>query len=343
VVFLAPRPPAGILLAIAKECLPASRVRSLSTKVFGVTLLILICATLTVVILLHGVLPVLDVKGNYSRITTTGVAPALQLFTALTLIAHWRITRLQTVLQLWLAVGLFALLCDNAITMLGEQRLSVGWYVGRLNGLISAAVMLFVYLAEMNRALFVSVNQTKELAVSYSQLETKVDQARVDQLTGLPGRALFFEQAETLIDKNALRRLATAVLFVDLDGFKHVNDKYGHGQGDLVLAQTATILRSSLRDGDIAGRFGGDEFVVCVSTPSDILEETAKRVAERIVSKVSEIGMGVGCSVGIALTKSDEPDLQQTIQRADDAMYRAKRRGKNRYVVHSRARLVTVA
>jgi hypothetical protein len=114
VVFLAPRPPAGILLAIAKECLPASRVRSLSTKVFGVTLLILICATLTVVILLHGVLPVLDVKGNYSRITTTGVAPALQLFTALTLIAHWRITRLQTVLQLWLAVGLFVVRqCDN--------------------------------------------------------------------------------------------------------------------------------------------------------------------------------------------------------------------------------------
>ena len=60
-----------------------------------------------------------------------------------------------------------------------------------------------------------------------------------------------------------------------LDGFKRINDQFGHGQGGILLTQT--ILRSSLRDGDIAGRLGGDEFVVCISTPADILEQTAKR------------------------------------------------------------------
>ena len=137
--------------------------------------------------------------------------------------------------------------------------------------------------------------------------------------------------------------MTTAVLFVDLDGFKRINDQYGHSQGDLVLAQTASILRSSLRDGDIAGRLGGDEFVVCIAAPSDILEKTAKRVAERIVGKVSEIGNGIGCSIGIALSKPGAPDLNSVIQQADEAMYLAKKRGKNRFVVHGRPGLVAVA
>jgi diguanylate cyclase (GGDEF)-like protein len=235
------------------------------------------------------------------------------------------------------------LLCDNAITMLGEQRLSVGWYIGRVNGLASAAVILFVYLAEINQAYFKSVNDAKELAVSYSQLETKVDQARIDQLTGLPGRAMFLEQGDALVNRGAGNQLTTAVLFVDLDGFKRINDQFGHGQGDLVLTQTAAILRSSLRDGDIAGRLGGDEFVVCISTPSDILEQTAKRVAERIVARVSEIGNGIGCSIGIALGKTGNPDLNSAIRNADEAMYLAKKRGKNRFVVHGRPGLVAVA
>ena len=137
--------------------------------------------------------------------------------------------------------------------------------------------------------------------------------------------------------------MTTAVLFVDLDGFKRINDQYGHSQGDLVLAQTASILRSSLRDGDIAGRLGGNEFVVCIAAPSDILEKTAKRVAERIVGKVSEIGNGIGCSIGIALSKPGAPDLNSVIQQADEAMYLAKKRGKNRFVVHGRPGLVAVA
>ena len=337
-------PPAGVLLSMVRECLPAGQIRNLSrhTGVFGLSLIVLTGGSIVVATWFCDLLPVLDVGGNFGRITTTGVAPVLQTFTAFTLILLWRVTRFRTVLQIWLGVGLFALLCDNAITMLGGQRLSIGWYVGRLNGLTSAAVMLFVYLGEINRAYLKSLNDAEELAISYAQLETKVDQARVDQLTGLPGRAMFLEQAEALVIQGARNRSATAMLFVDLDGFKHVNDQYGHGQGDLVLVHTASILRSSLRDGDLAGRLGGDEFVVCISAPPDVLEKTAKRVAERIVSRVSEIGNGIGCSIGIALCKWSDP-VNTSIQNADEAMYLAKRCGKNRFAVHGRPGLVAVA
>lgn len=212
--------------------------------------------------------------------------------------------------------------------------------IGRFNGLISAAVILLVYFAEINRAYFKSVNDVKKLAASYSKLEVEVDQARIDQLTGLPGRAMFLEQAEALLLRGASSQKSTAVLFVDLDGFKRINDQFGHDRGDAVLAQTASILRSSLRDGDIAGRLGGDEFVVCIAAPSDILERTARRVAERIVGNVSEIGNAIGCSIGIALSQSGELDLSGTINQADEAMYTAKMRGKNRFVVHGRPALV---
>lgn len=239
-------------------------------------------------------------------------------------------------------MALVALLFDNTITMMGAHRLSVGWYIGRLSGLISATVILLVYLAEINRAYFKSVNDAKELVASNLKLEIRVDQARIDQLTGLPGRAMFLEQANALLAGEQSNR-ASAVLFVDLDGFKRINDQFGHQRGDIMLAQTAAILRSSLRDGDIAGRFGGDEFVVCLAAPCEILEQLAKRVAERIVGKVSEIGNGIGCSIGVALSKPGNSDLDGTIQRADEAMYTAKKRGKNRFVVHGRAALVAVA
>jgi diguanylate cyclase (GGDEF)-like protein len=338
-------PPAGVLLSIARESLPAGSLRDLSKRlgIFGLSLVVMIAASIAIANLFGGFLPILDVQGDYSRITTTGVAPALQAITALALILLWATTRFRTVLQIWLAVALVALLCDNAITMLGEHRLSVGWYVGRVNGLISAAVILFVYLAEINHVYLKSVNAARQLTLSHAQLQTQIAQARIDQLTRLPGRAMFLEQAEKLLVRNSDNGLATAVLFVDLDGFKRINDQYGHGQGDVVLEQTASILRSCLRDGDIAGRIGGDEFVVCVVSPADIAEQTARKIGQRIVSKVSEIGNGVGCSIGIAVSKPNDTDLNRTIRHADEAMYLAKTRGKNRLVIHGRGQLVAVA
>jgi diguanylate cyclase (GGDEF)-like protein len=163
-------------------------------------------------------------------------------------------------------------------------------------------------------------------------LEVKANQARIDHLTGLSSRPMFLEQAAHLRILSA----ATAILFIDLDGFKAINDRLGHSHGDAILVQAANALRSSLRDTDVVGRVGGDEFVVCLAGPAESIEETATKITERIVKTIAEIGNDLGCSVGIALTSTNTVDLDTAIRHADQAMYRAKKAGKNRFVIHGR-------
>jgi diguanylate cyclase (GGDEF)-like protein len=339
-------PSAGIFLYVVSEWLWPNCVVDVPRRAarwFGAVLVVVFSASIAAITIFHDFLPVLDIDGNFHRITTTGVAPAIQVLTAAALLLLWRATGFRTVLQVWLGVAVFALLCDNTITMLGGNRLSVGWYVGRLNALISATTIMLVYLAEINRAYLKSVVDAKQLATSYAQLEVKADEARIDHLTGLAGRALFLEQAEALRAHSAANNLATAVLFVDLDGFKAINDEFGHDCGDTVLAQTADVLRASLRETDIAGRVGGDEFVVYLAAPSEFIEKTATAIAGRIVKKVLEIGNGIGCSVGITLSSGEIVDVETAIRRADEAMYAAKKCGKNRFVIHGQTHLAAVA
>lgn len=173
---------------------------------------------------------------------------------------------------------------------------------------------------------------TSMLVHDLEALEVKAHEARIDHLTGLSGRPMFLEQASALRSRSA----ATAILFIDLDGFKEINDRFGHSHGDAVLVQTAKALRSSVRDADVVGRVGGDEFVVCLAGAPESIEETATKITERIVKTIAEFGSNLGCSVGIALTGADTADLETDICHADEAMYRAKKAGKNRFVIHGR-------
>ena len=165
------------------------------------------------------------------------------------------------------------------------------------------------------------------------ELSNRLTSARCDSLTGLPGRGLFLELVELLRRDAAGARkpLALAVMLLDLDGFKAVNDRFGHARGDEVLRQTAEILRHILRERDACGRLGGDEFVVCISAPAEEIEAVAEVIAARIVTMVGQLGEGLGCSVGVALWPSGQGDIAATLHRADQAMYRAKQNGKNRF------------
>jgi diguanylate cyclase (GGDEF)-like protein len=158
-----------------------------------------------------------------------------------------------------------------------------------------------------------------------------------DALTGLPNRAQFLERVTRSIQcARHNRDFQFAVLFIDLDGFKPINDKLGHKAGDAVLRHTAKRLYGCLRKGDIVGRYGGDEFTLLinnVSGPSDTI-----RVAERVLVKLQEpIDVGepvkVGASIGIALSTNLHERAEDLIRDADGAMYRAKAQGKNRYVI----------
>src|ERR1700737_2842080 len=330
-------PAAGMFLYICSEGLkPGCLVDNpkQAARLFGVVLVLSFSASIASVTIFHDLVPILDAQGNFHRITTTGIAPAIQALTALALVLLWKLTRFRTTLQVWLGVALFALLCDNLITMLGGDRLSVGWYVGRFNALVSAAVMLLVYLAEINRAYIKSMNDTRQMAASCAELEVKVDSARIDHLTGLASRALFLEQVEAFRVRNAACDTSVAVLFVDLDNFKEINDHFGHDHGDAVLVKAAEVLRTSLRETDIAGRLGGDEFVICLTARSAAIDAVANGIAERIVNRISESGDGVGASVGIALCSVDTLEIKIAIRQADEAMYAAKSRGKNRFTFH---------
>jgi len=164
-----------------------------------------------------------------------------------------------------------------------------------------------------------------------------------DPLTGLANRAYFLEQLGRVIQYRYVNRNCHfAVLFIDLDGFKPVNDKLGHKAGDAVLRQTAKLLQGSVRKGDLVGRYGGDEFTVLlnnVKSPAD-----AARVAEAILSRVRtpiDVGeaVAVGASIGIAMSTNLHEGPEDLIRDADGAMYRAKAQGKNCYALSDESEL----
>jgi diguanylate cyclase (GGDEF)-like protein/PAS domain S-box-containing protein len=163
-------------------------------------------------------------------------------------------------------------------------------------------------------------------------------QALHDALTGLPNRTLVFDQLERARPRPD-RQLA--VLLLDLDRFKLVNDSFGHAAGDALLVEIAPRLREALRPEDTVGRLGGDEFVVLLADIAD--ERVAVEVAERIVAALRRpfllegIEHFVTVSIGIAIASGERALAGALIRDADAALYRAKDRGRGRYEVFDRA------
>ena len=162
-----------------------------------------------------------------------------------------------------------------------------------------------------------------------------------DPLTGLPNRAQFLERATRIVqyaDHN--RSFRFAIMFVDLDGFKPINDRLGHKAGDAVLRHVSKVFQSCLRVGDVVGRYGGDEFTLLLNQIHDVSEVT--QIAERILARLqAPIDVGervtVGASIGITFNTNLSETAENLILDADQAMYRAKAQGKNRYVVSNQA------
>ena len=160
--------------------------------------------------------------------------------------------------------------------------------------------------------------------------------AATDGLTGLANRATFNTAVSAALDDESSQ--GTTVLFVDLDDFKGVNDRFGHGVGDDVLREVAARLRRATRPGDLCARLGGDEFAVLLRGTGDATTTSGKDVAQRIVKSIATTMQirgrfaHVSASVGVA-TAPDETDLEQLIHFADVAMYAAKAKGKARIQV----------
>jgi len=162
-----------------------------------------------------------------------------------------------------------------------------------------------------------------------------------DPLTGLANRSLFYDRMHKSISRAKRAKTSLAIMLLDLDRFKNVNDSLGHDAGDAYLKQVARHLLDELRDTDTVARLGGDEFVVVLENVnnSDSIDNIAQKVLECLAQPVSIQGHEIACtaSIGISVFPNDGDSIDQLLKHADTAMYRAKAAGKNRYQFYVRA------
>ena len=160
-----------------------------------------------------------------------------------------------------------------------------------------------------------------------------IEQAHKDELTGLPNRIVFYELAEHALSIAQRNKTRLAILYIDLDEFKPINDTYGHGVGDTVLKTTANRIAACIRKSDSVFRIGGDEFIVLLEGQVD--DEGVSSLAENIIQSVSNSMMingdscQIGASIGVAFYPDDGVDIDVLTKKADKAMYTVKHSGRN--------------
>jgi diguanylate cyclase (GGDEF)-like protein len=158
-----------------------------------------------------------------------------------------------------------------------------------------------------------------------------------DALTGLYNRAYFLNQVGPLTEGMSMRGLGMAILMLDIDHFKRINDTYGHDVGDHVLREVASVLRESTRSDDLVARYGGEEFVLALPVRDpDLATERAERIRTNLSTRLISAGGDALCvtaSVGLAYAPPEQPrPAAELITAADRCLYRAKRSGRDRLV-----------
>ncbi len=249
-------------------------------------------------------------------------APALALANGLACIYVWRLVRPVSTLQAALVVALLTSACDAFLNAFSASRYSYAWYVGKAESILTASVVLFMLLIE--------------LVILYRRLR---ESASVDALTGLANRRTFDEQFGWTLGNTRRRAANIALLMIDIDHFKKLNDRFGHSAGDEYLRAVGAVLRSSLaRAQDLVARYGGEEFVVVLP---DTPLEGVRVVAEKIRAGIAALDVchsstaleKITISIGGAFSTSSALDARALFDAADWAMYDAKQRGRDRVVL----------
>ncbi len=194
------------------------------------------------------------------------------------------------------------------------------------------AIILFVLIVIImwNRRLQIEIKHREQLEKIMKHMATH------DELTGLANRVLLKDRLSTAIAFHQRHSLTMAVLFLDLDGFKTINDTYGHDVGDELLQEVALRLQGCVRESDTVVRFGGDEFVLLLTGLHS--QNEASYVAEKVLKfmqsefQLSKTTAFIGCSIGIAMYPDDGTNDIDLLKVADTLMYRVKAEGKNNYI-----------
>ncbi|MEM7564781.1 MAG: GGDEF domain-containing protein, partial [Pseudomonadota bacterium] len=179
------------------------------------------------------------------------------------------------------------------------------------------------------------------IAVERDQADQLIwKKANYDSLTGLPNRNLLRERLGQELNKARRQKLQLALLFIDLDHFKQVNDTLGHQKGDELLARVGERLGQCMRDSDTIARLGGDEFTVIAVELNN--RSAVEKIADKVINELSrefkleEESIYLSASIGIAFYPDHGDDMDQLIRSADSAMYDAKNSGKNRFSYFSK-------
>ena len=278
-----------------------------------------------------------------------GVAAALAAC-ALAL-AVW-VGRRRSVLHVWLAVALTAFLADALLSLLATGRYSIAWYGGRVESMVAAGVLLLVFLGGINR-LYYKLGMTvrdlfvanRKLAALLSEKDALVDAlqrreeeirqlAYYDPVTELPNRRMLMDRLAHDLAQGGRLGHSTAVLFLDLDKFKAINDQFGHEAGDQLLREVGARLARCVRSSDTVARLGGDEFVIVLPQIAHL--DDAVSAAEKILGILGQPVTLAGqrfdltLSIGIAIASPGiAQDAAGLLARADAAMYAAKQAGRN--------------
>jgi diguanylate cyclase (GGDEF)-like protein/PAS domain S-box-containing protein len=221
----------------------------------------------------------------------------------------------------------------NSLSVLGHWEGEI-WNKRKQGGIYAELLSISVVRDSEGKTLnYVSLMSDISLQKAHEQELEHI--ARYDVLTGLPNRAVLADRLQQEMAHCLRHHKLLAVVFVDLDGFKQVNDLHGHDVGDRLLIALSQRMKAALRDGDTLSRIGGDEFVAVLTgleQPRDceiVLTRLLKAAADPVLIHAADIC--VSASIGVTLFPHDVSDAEQLVRHADHAMYQAKQAGKNRY------------
>lgn len=211
----------------------------------------------------------------------------------------------------------------------------------RKNGELYAKMANIIALRHKDGSIYRYVAQFSDITEKKQKDELIYWQANYDPLTNLPNRRLFQDRLEQAVKLAHRKGSSLALLFIDLDHFKEINDSLGHAYGDALLMEAARRISNCVREADTVARLGGDEFTVILPELGDSVQ--TKRIAEKIVEKLAhpfyfvgdEEGHYISASIGIAFYPQDANDLSGLLKCADKAMYASKGAGRNRYLCFS--------
>lgn len=194
---------------------------------------------------------------------------------------------------------------------------------------------------EMKRLSTSMRNMVSRLLDQRQTINRLEDLANTDPLTGLPNRAFLNQYLQLAIPEAERNQQSMVVMYIDLDGFKRVNDELGHHAGDLLLIEITQRLKNALRSGDVVARLGGDEFVMVLKTKQEYLEMLTHEVSRRLLTAIAQPILlpenkraHVGCSLGAAWWPHHGLHIETVLKLADSALYAAKSKGKHQLVIH---------